>query len=87
MTPYRTRIRCYDCRRPIKGNLYIEREVRPYAYVPICEGCEPTWAVLRRMEKKGLLQSLPEAGIVLTPLGKLHYRQSGRCLGRRDREE
>ena len=73
MVPYHTKIRCYDCGRSIKEKLYLEREVRPDAQVPICDYCEPIWGVLRRMEEKGLIESTPKQGVALTPWANLAY--------------
>ena len=75
MIPYNTNVRCYGCRRPIKGELYVEKEARPDSYVPICSICEPTWTVLKQMQKRGLLETRPEKGVVLTQLAKLLYRK------------
>jgi len=81
MIQYQTRV-CYNCRRLINKSLYLEREVRPYTYVQICKRCEPVWELLRRMEKKGLLQSMCGEGITLTTAGKLLYQQSRGSINR-----
>ena len=78
MLAYGSRLRCYNCREPIKERLYIERETRPDTYVPICDRCEPIWAAMRHMEERGLLQTKPGKGVVLAPVREWYYRQNHR---------
>ena len=78
MIAYGSRLRCYNCREPIKERLYIEREARPDTYVPICDRCEPIWAAMRHMEERGLLQAKPGKGVVLAPVREWYYRQNHR---------
>ena len=80
------KIRCYSCHEPVKGTLYIEREINPYTYVPICERCAPTWHLINRLEKKQFIEYVPRIGVRLTQktkqsedLGKLERKNVIEC--------
>ena len=64
------KIICYGCREQVEGTLYIEREANPYAYVPICERCAPTWHLIRDLRSKYLLEYVPNKGVRLTEKGR-----------------
>ncbi len=68
--PYQSKIRCYSCRRLVKGTLYVEREINPYAYVSICEKCAPTWHLVKDLQKLRLIEYIPHTGIRLNKKGK-----------------
>ena len=70
MRYHHNKIRCYSCREPVKGTLYIEREINPYAHVPLCERCAPTWHLLKDLERKKIIECTLGQGIRLTGKGR-----------------
>ena len=74
MVVYGTRAKCQGCGRAIREELYLEKEATPDVYVAICEHCEPSWAILRQMEQKRLLRTVPNVGIMVSPYLQHHRR-------------
>lgn len=67
---YHKKIRCYSCHKQVKGTVYVEKEVNPYAFVPICERCISTWHLIKDLEKKQLIRYVPNGGVRLASKGR-----------------